>query len=118
MVSKAAGNRWQVTIKSATVDAEWEATVKKAASRSGLSFADFIVHHSREAAQSVLKNQPVPSAGVPIRLEDLADRVAATSEQVTALAAEQAARDAEQAARHAELRQEIARQARRGRWRR
>ena len=112
MVSKAAGNRWQVTIKSATVDAEWEATVKKAAGRVGLSFADFIVHHSRAAAQSVLKDEPVPSAAVPIRIEDLHDRLTATSEQVAALAAEQMAR-------HGELRQELARHARRaGRWRR
>ena len=111
MVSRAAGNRWQVTIKSATVDAEWESVVKKAAGRSGLSFADFIVHHSREAAQSVLKNEPVPTAAVPIRIEDLHNQITATSERVAALAAEQAARDAE-------LRQEIVRQGRRGRWRR
>ena len=33
MVSKAAGNRWQVTIKSAAVMAEWEQLVKVAAKR-------------------------------------------------------------------------------------
>ena len=108
MVTKAAGNRWQVTIKSATVTAEWEQTIKVAAKRQGTTFADFIVHTSNVAALAVIKQEPVPTAAVPIRIEDVA---AGLQEQLAKMAAAQDARAAE-------LRQEIARHARRGRWRR
>ena len=39
MVTKLADGRGQTTVKSREIDDEWEALVKKAAERSGLTFA-------------------------------------------------------------------------------
>ena len=100
----AAGNRWQVTIKSAAVTAEWEQLLKVAAKRQGTTFADFIVDTTRTAAQAVVKSEPVPTAEVPARLEDVG---ATLAEQIAALAEEQRDRL-----------ERIERASRRGRWRR
>ena len=51
MVTKLADGRGQTTVKGREIDDEWEALVKKAADRSGLTFAGFIVAHTREAAR-------------------------------------------------------------------
>ncbi len=73
MVTKLADGRGQITIKGHGVDAEWEALVKEAARRNGMTVADFVVHFTREAAQASLKGQSAVPAAVPARLEDVAD---------------------------------------------
>jgi uncharacterized protein (DUF1778 family) len=116
MVTKLSDGRGQVTIKGREVTDEWETLIRTAASRSGLTAADFIVSYTTAAAQSVLKGASAVPAAVPARLEDVADRLAAQMQEQLALqAAEQETRlQAALAEQVAALRREN----RRGRWRR
>ena len=105
---QASDKRGQIAIKGHEVTDEWEARVRKAAQRTGLTMAGFIVDHTNSAA----RGDPQESAGIPaaspVRIEDVA---AGLQETLAKLAAAQAASTAE-------LRKEMARQGRRGRWRR
>ena len=111
MVTMLSDGRGQSTLKGKEVDAEWEGLIRKAAERSGSTVAAFVVHHTREAAQAILKNEPVGPVALPIRLEDLATGLEA---KIAALAEDQRQLGAAQEERLAR----IERTARRGRWRR
>jgi uncharacterized protein (DUF1778 family) len=96
--------RGQTTLKGREITNEWEALVRKAASRVGATVAGFVVDHTTAAAQSILKDEPVGPPALPVRIEDVA---ASLHDQLTRISAEQNER--------IEL---LRRQVRRGRWRR
>ena len=102
---KRADTRTHWTLKGHEFDPEFMAAVRKAAQRRGQTLTAFVADTLRQRATEVLKGEDTPPAHpAPVRLEDVTTELA---EMVRGMAATQEQRLTQ-----------IARETRRGRWRR